>query len=254
MTNRYFADKPLPETPEPDQTTVLAGPEAHHVIHVMRAAPGDRAVLFDGSGAEFPAEVVRVGRADVELKITAREEIDRELPIDITLGVAMPKGDRRRWLVEKATELGLRRIVPLRTKRSVAQPGKQAIGRLRRTVIEASKQCGRNRLMEIAGLQDWAEFVAGANDAACRLLAHPCGDAGTIMAALAGSLQQIVLAVGPEGGLTDDEVSLATGAGWQPVDLGERTLRVETAAICLAVVAATLVGWDKERSDAGPPM
>jgi 16S rRNA (uracil1498-N3)-methyltransferase len=234
MSHRYFLDTPLSEAIEPRQRAVLTGPEAHHLIRVMRAKPGDRVVLFDGSGAEFPAEVVRAGRADVELHVFARHEVDRELPIEVTLGVAAPKGDRQKWLVEKATELGLRRVAPLRTARSVAAPDGQTLKRWRRTVIEASKQCGRNRLMEIAEPQDWGVFVDGTRDVPCRLLAHPHDGARSVAASLAGRPKRIVLAVGPEGGLTDDEVALAIGAGWQLVDLGARTLRIETAAICLA--------------------
>jgi 16S rRNA (uracil1498-N3)-methyltransferase len=237
MSHRYFLDTPLPEALEPPHRAVLTGSEAHHLIRVMRAKPGDRVVLFDGSGAEFPAEIVRAGRGGVEFHLLARHEVDRELPIEVTLGVAAPKGDRQKWLVEKATELGLRRVVPLRTARSVAAPGGQTLERWRRTVIEASKQCGRNRLMEIAESQDWDVFIDGTRDVPCKLLAHPHDGGRSVAASLAVRPKRIVLAIGPEGGLTDDEVALALDAGWQPVDLGARTLRIETAAICLASLA-----------------
>ncbi len=144
MSERYFVDKTIS-----GGRVALNGPEAHHLIHVMRAAPGLNVVLFDGSGAEFPAVVQRVGRSDVELAVLSRELVDRELPFDLTLATALPKGDRQKWLVEKAVELGVTRLVPLRTQRAVAQPVEQALARLRRAVIEASKQCGRNRLMPI---------------------------------------------------------------------------------------------------------
>src|SRR3990172_5023056 len=155
MSDRYFVAEPI----SPGRV-VLAGPEAHHLIHVMRAAAGMRIVLFDGSGAEFPAVVQQVGRSELELSALSREEVNRELPIDVTLGVALPKGDRQKWLVEKAVELGVTRIIPLRTQRGVAQPVEQALVRLRRSVIEASKQCGRNRLLQIDEPQDWRDFVA----------------------------------------------------------------------------------------------
>ena len=108
--------------------------------------------------------------------ILSRESVNRELPFDLTLGVALPKGDRQKWLVEKAVELGVTRIVPLRTRRGVAQPVEQALVRLRRAVIEASKQCGRNRLLQIDQPRAWPDFVADAADAPCRLLAHPEGN------------------------------------------------------------------------------
>jgi 16S rRNA (uracil1498-N3)-methyltransferase len=141
----------------------------------------------------------------------------------LTLAVALPKGDRQKWLVEKAVELGVVRIVPLVTERGVAQPVEQALRRLWRAVIEASKQCGRNRLLEIDEPQSWPLFVERTAGEPRRLLAHPTATATTA-------------AIGPEGGFTDEEVALAVVAGWQLVDLGPRILRVETAAILLAAV------------------
>jgi 16S rRNA (uracil1498-N3)-methyltransferase len=241
MSDRYFVDKPI----SADRAT-LSGPEAHHLIHVMRAAPGLRVTLFDGGGDEFTAAVERVGRSEVELSIVSRESIDRELPFDLTLGVALPKGDRQKWLVEKTVELGVARIVPLRTQRAVAQPVEQALDRLRRTVIEASKQCGRNRLLQIDEPQSWHAFVAGAAATACRLLAHPsvettaaaafpsCRDLPSGCQAEPHRGRMVLLAIGPEGGFVAEEVDLALSAGWRAVDLGPRILRVETAAILLA--------------------
>lgn len=232
MADRYFAQSPIR-----GDRALLSGAEAHHLLHVMRAQAGTRVVLFDGSGTEFAAEVIRIGRAEVELAILASREADRELPVDLILGVSLPKGDRQRWLAEKAVELGVRRLVPLRTARSVAEPTDHALARLQRTVIEASKQCGRNRLMEIAPPQNWAQYVSATREAACRLLAHPGGRTGMgRVSPPDGPGQPLLLAVGPEGGLADEEVAAAIDAGWQPVDLGPRTLRVETAAVLLVAM------------------
>jgi 16S rRNA (uracil1498-N3)-methyltransferase len=240
MSDRYFVEEPISAG-----RVVLAGPEAHHLIHVMRAAPGMRVVLFDGSGAEVQAIVERIGRGDVELSAESRKEVDRELPFDLTLGVALPKGDRQKWLVEKAVELGVTRIVPLRTQRAVAQPVEQALVRLRRSVVEASKQCGRNRLLQIDQPQDWPAFVADTVGTSCRVLAHPGGDkgVGSLFYAETKTPDPFVLAVGPEGGFVDEEVALAVAAGWDAVDLGPRILRVETAALLLAaaVISARCV-------------
>jgi 16S rRNA (uracil1498-N3)-methyltransferase len=214
----------------------LDGAEAHHLLHVLRAKPGLEVVLFDGSGAEFDATVQQTDRAAVYLNVSKRREADREPAVAVTLGVALPKGDRQRWLVEKATELGVARLVPLITMRGVAQPVGAALERFRRGVIEAAKQCGRNRLMDVGEPQPWAEFVGGqAPVAATRLLAHPGGIA--LSAALrsdGGAAGEIWLAIGPEGGWTESEVRQALDAGWLAVDLGRRLLRTETAAIALA--------------------
>ncbi len=236
---RYFSDSPIL-----GDSAVLVGPEAHHLVHVMRAKPGTQVTLFDGTGFEFVARVERIGRSEVPLTVLSRQAVDRELPYRLTLAVSLPKGDRQKWLVEKVVELGVTRLVPLKTNRSVAQPVEHARTRLRRSVIEASKQCGRNRLMEIAEPAGWADFVAATREIPLRLLAHPGGGSGvpadvpSPMGAGATALAPVCLAIGPEGGFTDEEVAAATEAGWRRVDLGRRILRVETAAVCLVARVA----------------
>jgi 16S rRNA (uracil1498-N3)-methyltransferase len=180
--------------------------------------------------------VESVGRSEVLVRVLARAHVDRELPRHLTLAVSLPKGDRQRWLVEKATELGVGRIVPLMTARSVAQPVATALARLRRAVIEASKQCGRNRLMEVAEAQKWSDFVRAAPTKAIRWIAHRSPTVDKPAIARAG--EDVVVAIGPEGGFTDDEVAAALAAGWSQLDLGPRVLRVETAAIAIAAWAA----------------
>jgi 16S rRNA (uracil1498-N3)-methyltransferase len=241
MSERFFIDEPI----RGDRAT-LTGAEAHHLIHVMRAKSGSQVVLFDGAGAEFLAEVRRLGRSDAELVVIERRDVDRELPFSLVVGVALPKGDRQKWLIEKLTEVGVGRVVPLRTARSVAQPSAEALGRLGRTVIEASKQCGRNRLMQLSEAQDWADFVVAPPADSRRLLAHPGreGDAPrttpspSALSPKPGTSGAVTLAIGPEGGFADEEVDRALHAGWTCVDLGSRILRVETAAVVLAAWVA----------------
>jgi 16S rRNA (uracil1498-N3)-methyltransferase len=235
MADRYFSDIPITLG-----SVALDGPEAHHLIHVMRATRGTRVVLFDGSGAEFPAVVERVGRSDVQLNVLDREEICRELPFELTLGAALPKGDRQKWLVEKLVELGVTRMVPLRMERGVAQPVEQALSRLQRAVIETSKQCGRNRLMTIGDPQLWLDFVDASQSTPCRWVAQPSGMVDQIQFPTSEEpCSHVVAAVGPEGGFSPNEVSLASAAGWIAVDLGPRILRVETAALVLASMITT---------------
>ncbi len=170
MSERFFCDTPVTG----DQAQVT-GPEAHHLLHVMRLKPGDRVVLFDGAGAEFDAVIQACGRTDVRLGVESRREVDRELPAQLVLGVALPKGDRQKVLIEKLTELGATRLIPLVTSRSVVKLSESARQKLVRLVIEASKQCGRNRLMTIDPPQPLAEFLAQAPAEADRRLAHPSG-------------------------------------------------------------------------------
>lgn len=240
MPDRYFVTPRI----ESDRA-VLRDDEAHHLAHVMRAKPGDEIIVFDGGGSEWRARVARVGRAEIDLELLERRDRDRELSIEVTLASALPKGDRQRWLVEKSVELGVRRLVPLMTERGVAQPVEKALARLRRTVVEASKQCGRNRLMEIAEPQAWPEFcAANSGDDELRILADPAGniELPALTERLRADAQptSLVLAVGPEGGWTDAERKCASSNDWQLVSLGSRILRVETAALLLAGLTNTI--------------
>jgi len=238
VSERFFCSSAI----ESDSVT-LDGGEAHHLLHVMRATVGQGVTLFDDSGTEFDAVVEYLGRNEVRLRVLERREINRELPLSLTVGVALPKGDRQRWLVEKLTELGVTALVPLATQRGIAQPSDAALDRLRRGVIEASKQCGRNRLMLITRPQEWHEWIRPSpaegqvgwsdhNTKVRRLVAHP-GGVGISALDLRDALPTYI-AIGPEGGLTDKEITAAIEAGWQQVNLGPRILRVETAAVALA--------------------
>ena len=155
MPDRFFAESPIT-----GDHAELHGPEAHHLQHVLRAKVGDEVTLFDGSGAEFAARLERSACSSVELAVLSRSVVERELAVTITMGVALPKGDRQKWLVEKLTELGVERLIPLETRRGVAQPIESTLERLRRSVVEASKQCGRNRLMKIDAPQPVELFLA----------------------------------------------------------------------------------------------
>ncbi len=242
MADRYFVETPIDGT-----TARLVGAEAHHLAHVLRAKPGDQVALCDGSGAEFSARVERVGRSEIELAVLARCDVDREVSVSITLGVALPKQDRARWLVEKAAELAIARLVPLATERSTERASPAALDRLRRTVIEASKQCGRNRLMEIAGAQPLGDYLTAASSNNVRLLGHQGAEdlRGVIRELIAGDAPgDVLLAVGPEGGFTDAEVEHALQSGWRAVGFGPRILRVETAAVALA--AAVMIAMQRD--------
>ncbi len=249
LGDRLFVDSPIRAN-----RATLAGAEAHHLIHVMRVQCGAEVALFDGSGDEFAAEVDRIGRSEVELRIISRATVDRELPRELVLAVALPKGDRQKWLVEKAVELGVGRLVPLRTARGVAQPVSQTLTRLRRSVIAASKQCGRNRLMVVASPADWSDYVADTREAPFRMLAHPQAGGLTLAQQRHGEFARGVhLAVGPEGGFAEEEVTLAKTTGWQIIDLGPRILRVETAAIVLGAVVGQLGCHSRGDSSTGEP-
>lgn len=233
MTARYYVAEPIEGT----QVT-LAGPEAHHLLHVMRAKLGDQVTLFDGSGKEFIAQIAQSTRREATLSIQSAAEVSRESARDVTLAVALPKGERQAWMIEKLVELGVTRLVPLETERSQVKLGDSVLDRLRRGVVEASKQCERNRLMEIAPSATWAEYCALPGEAE-RLIAVPGATAPVTVHLADGGAKPVIAAIGPEGDWSPAEVALSTAQGWKPVSLGPRILRVETAAI---LVAGLLIG------------
>ena len=167
MMRRFFSSSPIhPPGAE------ITGSEAHHMVHVLRLEVGDRVTLFDGSGVEYEARIENISRQKVACSVENEQTIDRELGIELHLAVALPKGDRSRWLVEKMVELGVRRIVPLECERSVVRIRPESLARLERTVIEASKQCGRNRLTELSPPLPFSHWLKQAEDSDLRLLAH----------------------------------------------------------------------------------
>jgi 16S rRNA (uracil1498-N3)-methyltransferase len=188
-------------------------------------------VVFDGSGTSWRARVASIGRDDVMLDMGEAVTASRLTRVPLTLAVALPKGERQKWLVEKLTELGVERLVPLATTRGVAEATPAAVERLSRGVVEACKQCGRDGLMQIGGPKGVAEVVGGTGGGAVLLVADRDG-VPLEEIVTAGNL--VVALVGPEGGFTAEELATVEAAGGRRVSLGPHVLRVETAAIALA--------------------
>ncbi|MCH2359538.1 MAG: 16S rRNA (uracil(1498)-N(3))-methyltransferase [Pirellulales bacterium] len=235
MPRRYFLETRM----EPDsEVAELTGQEAQHLAKVMRAQPGDQVELFDGSGFQFAATVSEVTRHSVNLRIQSREQVSREANRRVTIAVSLPKGDRQKWLVEKLCEVGVTTIIPLKTERSVAQPTDKALTRLRRCVIEASKQCGRNTLMEIESPQSLGELIEQTNHEVVRFIAHPYSSEDTAASnsdiTAINTNGSVIAAIGPEGGFSEDEVDSAVQSGFKPLSIGSRILRIETASIAIS--------------------
>ncbi len=208
----------------------IEGAEAHHLATVCRFRPGDQVTLFNGDGQEYQATITDVNRRMVTLNITAVDKPCRELHFQLEVAAPIPKGDRGDFLIEKLTEIGATTFVPLRTERSVIHPKSDRPDRWTRAVIEASKQCGRNRLLTIEPIQDWTTYCRSRSASAVKWLGHPHGSP---MSGCHAATQTCV-AVGPEGGLTAEEIDLAVRQGWRLVSLGPRILRIETAALAMA--------------------
>lgn len=232
MAERFFCERA-----EDGVLVSLEGDEARHLARVRRIAVGETVELFNGRGFATQAEVLAVGRQGVRLRPSGPLLPDRVAPVDLTLATAVPKGERFDWLIEKATELGVARLIPIVTERSVVDPRPAKLDRLRRAVIEACKQCGRNRLMTIEQTRPWDDLLRAASGG-IRYLSHPHGLAFPAWPCppRGGAAW---MAIGPEGGFTEPEVVRAREAGWVSVGLGSSLLRIETASVvgCARVLA-----------------
>ena len=214
----------------------LRAEEARHLARVCRHAAGDHVELFDGKGFATLARVLETDRNHVDLVAEGEPMTDFSPSCSLTLATAMPKGERLDWLVEKASELGVARLIPLITERSVVDPRQSKLDRLRRTIIEASKQSRRNRLMELQDPMCWAELVSSEPvPGGQRLIAARDGLPPGRWPELARG-GEIVLAVGPEGGFTPAEEELTRAEGWHPIRLATHVLRVETAGLAGAAI------------------
>lgn len=227
MAERFYTDA------LPAGTFVLDGPEAHHLTTVRRFAPGDAVTLFNGDGHEYPATVVSVGRREVVLQVAPGIAIDREACVRIEIASAVPKGDRLDFLIEKLTEVGCTDFVPLATARSVVKVDAEKADKMRRMVVEASKQCGRNCLMRIHAPLRFADYLAACRAEHRRIaLTAPVPQSLIPDGLRVGG--HVAVLVGPEGGWSPEEAEQAVAAGWHAVTLGVRILRTETAAVLAA--------------------
>lgn len=225
---RLFVDQPL----EGDTTLRLDGKPAHYLVAVLRLGEGSDVLLFDDRSGEWLAHIRSAGKKQVELLVAERTRERETLP-PLTLAFAPVKRAPLDWLVEKATELGVARLQPVLTQRTVVD--RVNLERLRLIGIEAAEQCGRTRLPLIGDPQKLDRFLA---EASGRLLfADETG--GVPLLSVLGAGETIIL-TGPEGGFTPEERSRILSAGAVGTSLGPRILRAETAA--LAAVSLYMAG------------
>lgn len=225
-----------------DASVLLDDKAANHVARVLRLPVGAPLILFNGEGGEFEAVIDSVDKRHVSVRVGAFHATGREPPLELWLAQGVSRGEKMDYTVQKAVELGVSRIIPLFTERCGVQlSGERLDKRVQHWQAVASgacEQCGRNRVPEIAAprpLRDWlAETATG-----LALVLDPQAD--TTLNALAAPAGPVTLLVGPEGGLSDEEISLAKHAGYTGLRLGPRILRTETAA--LAALAALLTRW-----------
>jgi 16S rRNA (uracil1498-N3)-methyltransferase len=237
---RVYVDSPL----TPDTDVRLPDAAAYHVARVLRLREGASLTAFDGSGHDFRCEILAVKGDDVTVRVGTRSAGLAESPLRITLVQAVSRSERMDWTLQKATELGVRTIVPVLSVRSVVRlDEKQAEKKMRHwqaIVAGACEQCGRSVVPEVRVPQDLGRYLASSVREGQRLALSPTGPASLVGLNSVGT--RVELLIGPEGGLDDSELERATGTGFMPVRLGPRVLRTETAGIVALTVLQSLWG------------
>lgn len=221
--------------------------ETRHLRDVLRLRAGEKINVFDGAGREFSCVVGEIGKRETILQIAG--EVTPSVPessLDLTLAVALLKGEKFDLVLQKATELGVTRFVPLETRRADvrlkdAKEIEKKLERWRKIVVEAAKQCGRAKLMQIENAQNFHRFIeapADSNDENLVLFSERGGESFSNVKAA----KKLIAVIGSEGGWEDSEIDAARAGGFQIVTLGGRILRAETAAISTAAILQNRFG------------
>ena len=240
MPPRFFVPPPLQAG---DLCVLPPGPSRH--VQVLRLQPGDAITLFDGRGGEWQARIEQMGRSVVSAQVLAHQIIDRELPVEVTLALGMPANERMDTVIEKATELGATSVQPLVCERSVLRlSGERAdkkVAHWQAVAVAASEQCGRTRVPlvhPVRTLPAWLAALPNAEGQRRQVLSLRAGSQGPNVGQAGAPL---LFLSGPEGGLSEGEEQAALQAGFQPVSLGPRVLRADTAPLA-ALAAVALSG------------
>ncbi|MBD0370865.1 MAG: 16S rRNA (uracil(1498)-N(3))-methyltransferase [Pyrinomonadaceae bacterium] len=245
---RFYAP---PEEFRRGQSVTLAAEEAQHMRGVLRLKAGDEVFVFDGEGREYLCRIESLRRDEAALSIL--EEVEAASPesaLDLTLALALLKGEKFDLSVQKATELGVTKIVPVMTKLSDIRlrderDAEKRTARWRRIALEAAKQSGRARLPVIeepTGFDSLLESASPAGGEWCWMFAERGGQSLTQSLETSERPQSLTALVGSEGGWTDEEIQSAREANWRVITLGGRILRAETAAIIITALLQHLFG------------
>ncbi len=228
----------------PGQCQTLGEELAHYLLHVMRVKPGQALTVFDGRGGEYPAEVLALGRKSVEISLGGHQAVERESPLPVCLLQGIARQDRMDYSLQKAVELGVTAIAPVICGRTQGHDRGRLEKRQRHwqsIIHSACEQCGRNRLPRLHPPHPLAEWLADPlEDGLLGLVLAP--GAGSGFKHLAPGPSGINLLVGPEGGLSAEEIQLALQAGYVALGLGPRILRTETAGVAALAICQALWG------------
>ncbi len=230
-----------------DREVALEGQAFRHLAKVLRAQPGQDVVLFNGEGGEYHGKLLDVEKRMATVRLDRFDPVERETRVSLELVQGVSRNERMDYTIQKAVELGIARIQPVLTRRSVVRlDGARAAKRQEHwqgVIASACEQCGRNSLPQLLPVLTFGEYIEQGRKqghaSVQRLILDPEGDAGIRdIGQPEGGVQ---LLVGPEGGLDDSEVAAAVAAGFTRLRLGRRVLRTETAALVAA--AALFTNW-----------
>jgi 16S rRNA (uracil1498-N3)-methyltransferase len=218
---------------------ILEGSEARHVGKVLRLGAGDSLYLLDEKGWEYKAVITSKSSKTVEVEILEKTPPQKESSLTIILGQALPKAQKMDYVVQKATELGVSAIIPFFSARSVPllddERSRKKLDRWQRVALEATKQCARVVVPQIKNVVPFEDILGKGDDNSLKIMLWEDEKKTTLKDVLRKnkSSQKVVALVGPEGGFTPDEVTMAKHAGFKTVSLGKYILRTETAGPCL---------------------
>jgi len=234
---------PIKKTAIVNQQAIITGPDYRHIVRVLRLKPGNEITLYDDESTEHLAQITEIRTKEIEVAIMKSNRIITESELSIILMQGLPKGDKMAYIVEKATELGVKAIIPVITERSqVRQTNRDR--RWERIAIEASKQCGRVIPPKIFPIRSFRSVIEDRYESTLKIIFYE-NSIYNIKEYFSNNSQpplNIAIFIGPEGGFSEGEIKLASEQGFTPLGLGPRILRTETASIVTIAVLQHLFG------------
>jgi len=229
-----------------DKELIISGNEAHHLSRVMRRNKGDIIWVVDGQGGVYEAEIIEKEKKRVRCEILSKRRRIGEPVVSLTLAQAVLKGERFELLIQKAVEIGVGRIIPMISERTIVKPGKNKKARWTNIARSAMKQCGRSILPEITEPIPLKKVLSQGINCSYRFIAHAHKNSKSLQHYFTESAdlshKKVLIVVGPEGGFTEEEVTMAEDQGFITISLGPRRLRAETAGIVLTALVLFQLG------------
>jgi len=248
-TTRVYTAQPLAVAHAARQLVRLEPMGSAHLIKVLRKRAGAQITLFNGDGIDYTAEIEIPKPEAVELRVIKRSPNTIESPLKITLLQALCRGDKMDWILEKATELGVHRVIPIQTERTEvqldAERAQKRLSHWQRVIISACEQCGRAQIPEISPIQDLDVQLASQLQAGIGLVLEPSAlGFQSLIARIepTKNISELRIAIGPEGGFSERDLAQFAAANFESVSFGNRILRTETAGIAAIAVLQNLWG------------